>query len=375
MNDEGAKKSESALHVVPGVTRRERVIKLAKKRPVLSVEEYAAGVLDGNRAVLGRALTLMESANPAHRQKAEDLLEKLRPHSGGSIRLGISGIPGVGKSTFIEALGMLLVNKGHRVAVLAIDPSSEVSGGSIMGDKTRMEQLARSPRALVRPSAGGGWLGGVARGTREQILVCEAAGFDVVIVETIGVGQSETQVSSMVDFFLLLMVAGAGDELQGIKRGIIEMADGMAVNKADGDNIANAQVARAQYDGALRLLRPVTEGWHPRVLTCSAATGDGIDQIWKMVLDHHALLEDSGQLAEKRRRQTWFWMKQAIEYFLVERFYTHPDVAAKLPETKERVLAGEVSPFVAAERLVALATGAGETLPVTDASEREKQRG
>lgn len=357
MQDDASKSPESALKVTPGVAPRERVIKPRVKRKRLEVAEHIEGVRRGDRAIIGRTLSLMESANPDHREKAEQVLENLLPYTGQSIRLGITGVPGVGKSTFIEALGTLLTEQGHKVAVLAVDPSSELSGGSILGDKTRMEKLSRNPRALVRPSACGGWLGGVARGTRESILIVEAAGYDVVIVETVGVGQSETQVASMVDFFLLLMIAGGGDELQGIKRGIVEMADAIAINKADGDNIDRTRVARNQAHGALRLLRPQTEGWEVPVLMCSSITGLGIDEIWKTVERHRGLLEDTGKLQEKRSQQALYWMKQAIEYYLIDHFYRHPGVAEHIGSVRQEVLKGKVSPFSAAERLVRLAGG------------------
>jgi LAO/AO transport system kinase len=348
---------ESALRVQPGVAPSQRRVVPPRRAPEATVEELVAGIRCGDRALLGRALTLVESSRPDHRRKAGELLSALAPWTGRAHRVGISGIPGVGKSTFIEALGMLLVERGQRVAVLAIDPSSDLSGGSILGDKTRMERLARHPSALVRPTPCGGWLGGVARGTRESILVCEAAGMDVVFVETVGVGQSETQVASMVDFFLLLMVAGAGDELQGIKRGIMELADGLVVNKADGDNVGPANLAAAQYRSALGLLRPTTPGWMTRVQTCSAVTGEGIEAVWEMIAEHRHVLESAGQLDEKRRRQALYWMKQSVEHLLVDSFYRNAKVAACLEETQRQVMAGEVSPFVAAERLVALATG------------------
>lgn len=344
---------ESALHVAPGVdadaVQRTRPI---VKRRSLGIDDYADGVLAGDRAIVGRTFSLMESLNPAHRTQANAVLDRLMPHTGKSIRMGITGVPGVGKSTLIDLLGTQLTERGHRVAVLAVDPTSELSGGSILGDKTRMEKLSRDERALVRPTACGGWLGGVARGTRESILVCEAAGYDVVIVETVGVGQSETQVASMVDFFLLLMISGAGDELQGLKRGIIEMADAVAINKADGDNVKRAELARAEFQSALRLLRPASEGWQPRVLTCSAVTGHGIEGIWHLVQQHHQLLKSDGGLLAKRQRQALFWMKQALEHLLIDRFYRDERVAGQLEAIRAEVLEGKVSPFAAAERLL-----------------------
>lgn len=359
MTDPKEQDKDSSLRVMPGMSVDQgRIVKPKAKRRPLSEQEYVAGVLARDRMILGRALTLMESSNPEHRRKAESVLRQLMPHTGHAIRVGITGVPGVGKSTFIEALGMRLVEKGLRVAVLAVDPSSETTGGSILGDKTRMENLSRHPDALIRPTATGSWLGGVARGTRESMLVCEAAGFDVVIVETVGVGQSETQVSSMVDFFLLLMLAGAGDELQGIKRGIIEVADAIAINKADGDNALKAQGARAQYQSALRLLKPATEGWEPRVLTCSAIAGNGIDDVWQAVTDHRSLLERTGQLQERRDRQALYWLRQTLEYRIVERFYALPEVNAQMESLRQEVKEGRLSPFSAAERLLEAAYGA-----------------
>lgn len=353
MSEEAPKIIESALHVMPGVsTDQNRVVPPKIRRRRMSVEEHIEGVLAGNRAVIGRTFSLMESANPKHREKSSQVLEKLLPYSGKSIRLGITGVPGVGKSTFIEALGVKLIEEGLSVAVLAVDPSSEVSGGSILGDKTRMEVMSTHPKAFVRPSACGKTLGGVARGTRESIVICEAAGFDVVIIETVGVGQSETQVSSMVDFFLLLMLAGAGDELQGIKRGIIEMADCIAINKADGENQIKAKVARAEYQGAIRLLQPATQGWDPRVVTCSAVEGTGLKDIWQTIKDHHSLLITSGQLEEKRDKQALYWLKQTVEQLLLDNFYRHPDVSAQINSFRADVVEGRISPFTAAERLV-----------------------
>lgn len=350
-------KPESALHVEPGVSfDPNRAIKLPPRRRALEVSDYVAGVTRGDRALIGRTFSLMESQNPKHRETAGAVLERLMPYTGQAFRIGLSGVPGVGKSTFIESFGTILTKMGKRVAVLTVDPSSELSGGSILGDKTRMEKLATDPNAFVRPSACGDWLGGVARGTRESIYVCEAAGYDVVIVETVGVGQSETQVSSMVDFFLLLMLAGAGDELQGIKRGIIELADTIVVNKADGENRQRARVARQQYQGALRLLRPTTEGWDPLVLTCSAVTGEGLEEIWKVIQEHRELMESSGQLEIKRDKQALFWMHQAVDQLLVDRFYSHPEVKRRLEEFTLNVVEGRISPFVAAEQLIEIAS-------------------
>lgn len=350
---------ESHLRVMPGVESAERAPVVVKKRRRLSAAEHIDGVLKRDRAIIGRTFSLMESANPNHHAVANAVMTELLPLSGKSIRLGITGSPGVGKSTFIEALGLTLVGKGHRVAVLTVDPSSELSGGSILGDKTRMENLAREPRALIRPSSCGGMLGGVARGTRESIIVCEAAGYDVIIVETVGVGQSETQVSSMVDFFLFLAIAGAGDELQGIKRGILELVDTIAITKADGENEHRADATRGTYLGVLKLFRQNVTGWTPRVLACSAITGRGIDEVWRAVTDHRRLLDETGKLEERRRRQSLSWMKQMVEYQVVERFYRRPGLKDRLTELQEQVAQGALPPSAAAEKLLVEFEGLG----------------
>jgi LAO/AO transport system kinase len=322
------------------------------RRP-LSEEEYVAGVLAGELAVLGRAVTLVESTRPAHQTLADRVLTRLLPHTGKAYRVGISGVPGVGKSTFIERLGLALCAAGHRVAVLAIDPTSRITGGSILGDKTRMSRLSRDPRCFIRPSPSSGTLGGVARKTRESMLVCEAAGFDVVLVETVGVGQSETVVADMVDFFLVLMLAGAGDELQGIKRGILELADMLAINKADGDNAAAAERARRDYATALHYLQPVTPGWRPPVLTCSGLTGAGIPALWAEIERHRAILESSGELARKRRAQLVRWMWSLVEEQLIDALRHHPRVATQLAAAEEAVASGQQTAACAARTLLA----------------------
>ena len=279
----------------------------------MDAEFYIDGVLKKKRATIAKSITLIESALPAHQQLAQNILDGLLPYAGNAIRIGISGVPGVGKSTFIESFGMMLIEEGHRVAVLAVDPSSSRSGGSIMGDKTRMERLALQPNAFIRPSPTSGTLGGVAKKTRESMIICEAAGHDVILVETVGVGQSETAVASMVDFFLVLMLAGAGDELQGIKKGILELADAIVINKADGNNIERAKEARAEYESALNLMESKSSVWSVPVLTCSALTMDGLEDVWKTILDYRQKLTEAGELAEKRRLQAIDWMWSLVK--------------------------------------------------------------
>jgi LAO/AO transport system kinase len=315
---------------------------------------YVQGVLNGDRRLIAKTITLIESSLSAHRQLAQTIIDLLLPYSGKAIRLGITGVPGVGKSTFIESLGTMLVKKGHRVAVLAVDPSSKRSGGSVLADKTRMEKLAVEQRAFIRPSPSGGTLGGVARKTRETMILCEAAGFDIIIVETVGVGQSETAVASMVDFFLVLMIAGAGDELQGIKKGILELADAVAVNKADGDNIERAEFARKQYETALHFLAPSSPNWTPPVLTCSALEMIDIDVIWENVIKHHTIFTDTGELKANRKKQAVDWMWSLIKEGLKDRFYQNPEVKKNLPETIREVENGTVASTIAAGRLLNL---------------------
>ena len=323
----------------------------------LTIDAYAEGVFRGDRVVLARAITLVESELASDAPLAAALLDRLLPHAGRSCRVGVSGVPGAGKSTFIDALGMHLVHdRGERVAVLSVDPSSPVSGGSILGDKTRMDRLALEERAFIRPSPARGHLGGVARRTRETIVLCEAAGYENILVETVGVGQSETAVRSMTDFFLLLLIAGAGDELQGIKRGILEMVDAIAVNKADGDNVERASRTRAEYAAALHLFAASPDGWTPRVHTCSARTGAGIAALWDLVLEHRAEMEASGFLAERRRRQALDWMRELVSVGLERRFRDHPAVAERLPAVERAVVAGTTSSFAAARELLSLFT-------------------
>ena len=321
----------------------------------LPLNRYVDGVLGGDRIILARAITVIESNLPADGELAARLLDTLLPHTGRSLRVGITGVPGVGKSTFIDALGMHLIReRDENVAVLSVDPSSPISGGSILGDKTRMERLAVEERAFIRPSPAQGHLGGVARRTRETLLLCEAAGYRNVLVETVGVGQSETAVRSMTDFFLLLMLAGAGDELQGMKRGIIEMLDGMAINKADGDNKRKAERARIEYAGALHLFPASPDGWTPRVLTCSSIAGNGIAEVWQMVLDHRDLLEGKGVLVSRRNLQALQWMQELTMLGLDELFRRNRAVAERLPLLREEVRMGRTTPFAASRELLAL---------------------
>jgi len=324
---------------------------MTTKQRKMTVDEYFVGLRDGNVSMLARALTLVESSSPRHQAIAEALLIRLLPHTGRSIRIGITGVPGVGKSTFIEALGLHLIGHGRRVAVLAIDPSSKLTGGSILGDKTRMPRLSAEPAAYIRPSPSAGTLGGVARKTRESLLVCEAAGFDVMLVETVGVGQSEAAVADMTDCLLALMLPGAGDELQGIKRGLLEMVDVVAVNKADGATRATAELAAQQYRGALQSLA----GRHddpPAVLTCSALCGQGVDGVWNAIEQRHARQTASGELFERRRQQNRRWLWDLVEDQFRQALYTHPAVRAIRDGLEQEVIGGTTSPSVAARQIL-----------------------
>jgi LAO/AO transport system kinase len=327
---------------------------MAGRRAVLGIADYVAGVSRADRAVLAQAITLIESVRADHQAMAQQVLQALLPASGQAIRLGITGVPGVGKSTLIDQLGSNLVAAGHKVAVLAIDPTSRRTGGSILGDKTRMGRLAVSPAAFIRPSPTAGTLGGVARKTRESMVLVEAAGFDVVIVETVGVGQSETAVAEMVDFFLVLLLAGGGDDLQGIKKGIIEIADMIAINKADGDNRERATRAAAEYQGALNILTPVTPDWQPPVITVSGQANRGLDELWAKVLEHRARLEGSGALAGRRQEQAVAWMHQLIEERLRRDFRARGGVAAGLARLEAAVRDGSLLPTLAADQALAL---------------------
>ncbi|MGE5478040.1 MAG: methylmalonyl Co-A mutase-associated GTPase MeaB [Bacteroidales bacterium] len=315
--------------------------------------QLAEGVLAGQRRALARAITLIESTRPDHREAAEALLHRLLPHSGRSVRIGITGVPGAGKSTFIEAFGLHVVNKGHRLAVLAVDPSSPRTGGSILGDKTRMEDLSRDERAFIRPSPSGCTLGGVARRTREAMLVCEAAGYDVIVVETVGVGQSETAVADMVDMFLLLLVPGGGDELQGIKKGIVELADAIVVNKADGDLVHAAARAARDYKNALHLLAPANAGWVVPVLTCSALEHMGIDSVWENVGQYRDAMDKAGRFAARRSEQAHAWMWNEVAETLMQALKDDARVAQMLPAMESGVADGSLAPGRAARQLVA----------------------
>ena len=314
----------------------------------------AQGILASDRAVVARAITLIESRRTDHQAAARQLVQELLPHTGKAVRVGITGVPGVGKSTTIDGLGTFLTGKGHKVAVLAVDPSSARTGGSILADKTRMARLASDPQAFVRPSPGGGTLGGVAAKTRETMLVCEAAGYDVVLVETIGTGQSETAVADMTDFFLLLMLPGAGDEMQGLKKGVVELADMIAINKADGDNISRAMAAAAEYRAALHILSPRSAHWSPPVVTYSALTVNGIAEIWATILQHRERAEATGEFAARRREQQVKWMWAMLDDRLHARLRSDPSVRAKLPRLEAAVAQGKLSPAVAVDEIATL---------------------
>jgi len=325
------------------------------KRPLqnkYTLSEYVEGILKGNITLLSQAVTLIESAKPEHRQFAQEIIERCLPHTGHSVRIGFTGIPGAGKSTSIDTFGMYLIRQGHRIAVLAIDPSSERSKGSILGDKTRMESLSREKNSFIRPSPTAGSLGGVARKTCETIILCEAAGFDTVFVETVGVGQSETAVHSMVDFFLLILIAGAGDELQGIKRGIMEMADGIIINKADGDNLEKAKIAAASFRTALQLFPIAESGWKPKVLTYSAYYAKGIREVWDMINEYIAFTKQNGYFDRKRNEQATYRMHESIDYRLHEAFYHHPEIKALLPVMEQKILNNEMSSFIASKQMI-----------------------
>ena len=318
----------------------------------VDLDELIKGVLKGDRTSLGKALTLVESNRSDDRELVESLLAQISSKLGEAHRIGITGVPGVGKSTFIEAMGSKLIESGHKVAVLAVDPTSSVSGGSILGDKTRMTRLANDPNAFVRPSPSSGTLGGVTRTTRESMALLECAGYDIVMVETVGIGQSETVVAEMVDIFLVLMLPGAGDELQGIKKGVLELADMIAVNKTDGENKAKAFEAAKDYISALRLTQPATSNWTPPVVNCSSLTGEGLDEVWEKITDHRKILENSGEWSERRKIQKLKWMWSIVEERLSSDLHDHPSIAEQVPQLEKTVLEGKISATAAAERLL-----------------------
>ena len=347
---------DTALNVAEGVEDQPIISPYftRRKKRALTTDEYVAGILAGNITTLSQAITLVESSNPAHYAQAQEIIERCLPHAGRSVRIGITGVPGAGKSTFIEAVGNMVTSLRHKLAVLAIDPSSERSGGSILGDKTRMESICHNPDVFIRPSPSAGSLGGVARKTRETIVLCEAAGFDVVFIETVGVGQSETAVHSMVDMFMLLQISGAGDELQGIKRGIMEMADMMVITKADGENVHKAELAKTQFQGALRLFPVPESGWRPKVYTCSSVAQTGLEEVWKGVEEYLDHIHANGYFQHNRNRQNKYWMYETINEALRGSFYRDPAVEARIGEYEKRVLEDRISSFVAAKELLEL---------------------
>ncbi len=323
-----------------------------KKRKELSVEAYVKGILNGNLSILSQALTLIESSNSLHQKMAQEVIEKCLPYANNSVRIGITGVPGAGKSTFIEAMGMHLVKSNHKLAVLAIDPSSEKSKGSILGDKTRMEELSVAKNAFIRPSPSAGTLGGVARKTRESIILCEAAGYDTIFVETVGVGQSETAVHSMVDFFLFIQIAGAGDELQGIKRGIMEMADGIAINKCDGNNVDRSNITRVQLENALHYFPKSESGVKPEVICCSSIEKKGIPELWSTINAHLNFTKENGYFEIHRHEQSKYWMYESINDQIKSKFYDNLHIQSLLSEIEKKVLNGEISSFVGATILL-----------------------
>ena len=355
MNDKPSALQEKDGVSKPETTSKASAEKIKKSRArQRSVNEFVTGVLNGNITFLSKAITLVESTNIKHQQKANEILNCCLPHANKSVRIGITGVPGVGKSTFIETFGKYLTAQGKKVAVLAVDPSSSVNKGAILGDKTRMEALVTDENAFIRPSPSGTSLGGVAQKTRESIILCEAAGFDTIIIETVGVGQSETVVHSMVDFFLLLKLAGAGDELQGIKRGIIEMADAIVINKADGDNKQNAKIAKVAFNRALHLYPLKESKWQPKVLTASALHNSGIEEINKMILTYIAITKENAYFNKKRNEQNKFWLLSTIEQQLKTNFYQNPKVKSALQEEIDNLENGKTTPFNAAKRLLDL---------------------
>ena len=349
--------SEFACHILPGVdesaAEKQAPFPGGLRRPVrLSVDEYVEGILSGSRMVLSKAITLIESNAPKHFETGQEIVQRILPHTGRAMRIGITGVPGAGKSTTIEALGSFLCEMGKKVAVLAVDPSSSISRGSILGDKTRMENLSRSPNAFIRPSPSGGTLGGVTRKSRETLLLCEAAGYEVIIVETVGVGQSEVAVRAMVDFFLLLVLTGAGDDLQGIKKGILELADSIWVNKADGNNRQRALGVRSEYDHILHHIRPATEGWRTRAYVCSALTGEGIEDIWRVVEEFRQNVTDSGFMKERRRLQTLEWIRSMTMEFIQNKIAGNVELADWTAKVEREVITETLAPTLAARKII-----------------------
>ena len=343
----GISEKNDALRVSPKATS-------APKPPKMTVDDYVEGVLAGDRMKLSRAITMVESNAPKHYAQAQDIVQRLLPYTGNAVRIGITGVPGAGKSTIIEALGCRLCKQGHKVAVLAVDPSSSVTGGAILGDKTRMDNLSKEKNAFIRPSPAGGTLGGVSRKSRETMLLCEAAGYDVILVETVGVGQSETTVRSMVDFFLVVVLTGAGDDLQGVKKGVIELADAILVNKADGDNKTRAMVTRADYEQILHYLRPATEGWTTKAYTCSAYTGEGIQEIWDVMTEYVAQMKSTGQLESRRQQQNLTWVREMTDDYFRNLIYRNPAIAEPRAAIEQQVLDGSLAPTKALSEIVAI---------------------
>ena len=350
---------KSALHISKGKANSSNINQnfKYKRRKDLGVDDYIAGLLAGDRVILGRAISLVESQQAKDQLKAQQIIEKCLPYSGNSLRIGLTGTPGVGKSTFIDCFGQEILQAGHRLAVLAIDPSSQLTKGSILGDKTRMQQLSVHPKVFVRPSPAGASLGGVARKTRETVILCETAGFDAIVIETVGVGQSETAVHSMVDFFLLLLLPNAGDELQGIKRGVMEMADLIAINKADGDNITAAKLAKKQCRNGLHLFPPKPSDWVATAETCSALKGKGLDKIWQHIQAFERQTTINGYFQEHRKQQAKYWLEESINEQLKSLFMSHPSIQQQFKAIEQQVIEGKISPFRAAENLIALFKG------------------
>lgn len=346
---------EFAVSILRGVNSNElKFVKNNKslKRKTLSVKEYVDGVMNFDRNILGRAITLIESNNPQHQELAQQVLKELLSNSGNSLRIGITGVPGAGKSTLIEALGLYLIKQGHKVAVLTIDPSSTVTKGSILGDKTRMEKLSKEKNCFIRPSPSGGTLGGVTRKSRETITVCEAAGFDIILIETVGVGQSEVTVRSMVDFFLLVLIAGGGDELQGIKRGIMELVDAIVINKADGDNEKKAIISKNDYENALHYLQPATKGWKPKAFVSSALKGKGIPELWNTIKEFERVTKQSGVFKHRRKTQIVDWVHRMVEDWIIDEFYSNEKVKKMIKPIEEEIMNGLITPTLAAEKLL-----------------------